>query len=137
MIKKAKVNWIEKFRLEGQTDNGKTVLMDSGENTIAASPAQLLLQALAGCTMMDCVLIFTKARKHLEKFWIDVEADEMEAFPKAYGKIHLTYHIVSNDITAEDAERAIKLSEEKYCRVHYMLSGKVELSSSFVIEAES
>lgn len=137
MIKKAKVNWIEKYRLEGQTDTGKTVLMDSGENAVAASPAQLIMQALAGCTMMDCVLIFSRARKNLKRFWIEVEADEMEPFPKAFTKIHLTYHIVSNDITEADTERAIKLSEKEYCRVHYMLSGKVELSSSFVIEKES
>lgn len=134
MTKKATINWIEKFSLEGKTDKGQTVLMDSGEKAIAASPAELLLQSLAGCTMMDCVLIFMKARKNILKFRIDVDAEEVEENPKVYSSIHLTYHIVSDDISNSDAQRAISLSEEKYCRVHAMLSPKVKLTSSFVIE---
>lgn len=136
MIKKATVNWIDGFRLEGKTDNGMTVQMDTGENATAVSPAQLILQSLAGCTMMDCYLIFSKARKNIKKFWVDIEAEEVETQPKVFKSIHLTYNIISDDITDADAERAIKLSEEKYCRVHAMLSGKVNLSSSYKINKE-
>jgi putative redox protein len=131
MNKKAKVNWIEGNRLEGFTDNDLLVKMDSGENAMAASPAQLILQALAGCTMMDCVLIIKKSRKNLEKFWVDVNADEAATHPKVYTKIHLTYNFISPDLDNETTERAIKLSEEKFCRVHAMLAGSCELSSSY------
>ncbi len=137
MIKKAKVDWLEGYRLEGHTDNEKIVLMDSGEHATAASPAQLLLQSLAGCTMMDCVLIFTKARKHLKKFNVDIEAEEAEAIPRVYKKIHLKYNIESDDLNPEDVKRAIELSEEKYCRVHAMLDGKVELTSSFILNGKN
>lgn len=133
MTKTARVNWVENFKLEGHTDNGKTVLMDSGENTVDASPAQLLLQALAGCTMMDCVLIITKARKKIEKFWIDVTAEEADEHPKIYTKIHVTYNFAGNDLDTATIERAIKLSEEKYCRVHAMLSKSSEITSSYNI----
>ena len=37
MIKTAKVTWIDGFRVEGITDNEKTVIMDTGENAVAAS----------------------------------------------------------------------------------------------------
>lgn len=84
MKKSAIINWIEGYKLEGLTDNGKTVLMDTGENSTAASPAQLLLLSLAGCTMMDCVLIITKSRKTLEKFRVEVEAEEAETHPKVF-----------------------------------------------------
>lgn len=131
MIKKATVNWIEGYKLEGLTDNGKTVIMDTGENAAAASPAQLLLQSLAGCTMMDCVLIIAKSRKKLEKFWVDVEADEAETHPKIYTKIHLTYNFIGKDLDAPTVERAIKLSEETYCRVHAMLNSKAKITSSY------
>ena len=137
MKKKATVNWIEGYRLEGITSNNLSVMMDTGENAIAPSPAQLILQALAGCTMMDCVLIITKARKKLEKFWIDVETEEAETHPKVYTKIHLIYNFVSPDLDAATAERAINLSEEKYCRVHAMLVKSAELSSSYKINPKS
>ena len=130
---KAKVNWIEDYKLEGETDNGKKVLMDSGEDAADASPAQLVLQALAGCTMMDCVLILSKGRKKIEKFWVDVDAVEAEGFPKVFTKIYLTYNIQGTGLTTANVERAIKLSEEKYCRVHAMLAGKVYITSSFNI----
>jgi len=131
MIKKASVNWIEGYKLEGLTDNGKKVTMDTGENASAASPAQLLLQALAGCTMMDCVLIISKSRKKLEKFWVDVEAEEAESHPRIYTKIHLAYNFIGKDLDAATVERAIKLSEETYCRVHAMLNVKAKITSSY------
>jgi len=128
---KAKVNWIKDYQLKGETDSGQKVLMGTGENAIAASPAQLVLQALAGCSMMDCVLILTKSRKHIEKFWVDVDAEEAEEYPKIFTKIHLRYNIKGKDLSGKDVERAINLSEKKYCRVHAMLEGKVNITSSY------
>jgi putative redox protein len=124
-------------RSEGTTDNGKTVFMDSGENASAASPAQLILHALAGCTMMDCVSIITKSRKTLEKFWVDIEAEEAETHPKVFKSINLIYNFVSEDLDEKTAERAIQLSEEKYCRVYSMLKSSVKLSCSFNINKKS
>ncbi|MBZ0202073.1 MAG: OsmC family protein [Ignavibacteria bacterium] len=131
MTKTARVDWIEGYKLKGTTENNQTVLMDSGENAAAASPAQLLLQALAGCTMMDCALIIGKSRKKIEKFWIDVSAEEASEHPRVYTKIHLTYNFTGSELEAATIERAIKLSEEKYCRVHAMLHTSVEITSSY------
>ncbi len=131
MVKKATINWIEGYKLEGLTNNGKKVIMDTGENAVAASPAQLLLQSLAGCTMMDCVLIIAKSHKKLEKFWVDVEAEEAETHPKIYTKIHLTYNFIGKDLDEATVEKAIKLSEDTYCRVHTMLKAKAEITSSY------
>ncbi len=131
MTKHARVDWIEGYKLEGKTDNGKTVLMDSGENATAASPAQLLLQSLAGCTMMDCVLIIGKSRKKLEKFWVEVTAEEADEHPKVFTKMHVTYNFTGSELDAATIERAIKLSEEKYCRVHAMLSKSSIITSSY------
>jgi putative redox protein len=131
MIKTARVNWIRDFKLEGITDNNQVVEMDTGQNATAASPAQLLLQSLAGCTMMDCVPIIAKSRKKLLKFWIDIEAEEAEEHPKVFTKIHMTYHFIGTDLEPALIERAIKLSEEKYCRVHAMLCASVTLTSSY------
>lgn len=137
MNKKAKVNWIEAYKLEGITDNNLSVKMDTGENATAASPAQLILQALAGCTLMDCVLVISKSRKKLDKFWIDVDAEEAETNPRIFTKIHLTYNFFGPDLDENTVERAIKLSEEKYCRVHAMLSKTTVITSSYNINRYS
>ena len=128
---KARINWIENYKLEGLTENLKTVNMDTGADASAASPAQLVLQALAGCTMMDCFLIISKSRKKIDKFWIDVDAEEAETHPKIFTRIHLTYNFTGKDLDRDVVERAIKLSEEKYCRVHAMLNKSAVLTSSY------
>ena len=109
MIKTAKVKWIEDFRLEGLTDNNLEVKMDSGPKAVAAFPAQLFLQALAGCTMMYCVLIIHRSRKKLLKFWIDVEAEEAEEHPKIFTKIHMTYNFIGADLDTALIERAMPM----------------------------
>ena len=131
MTKSARVDWIEGYKLEGKTENGKTVLMDSGEKAMAASPAQLLLQALAGCTMMDCGLIIGKARKKIDKFWVDITAEEADEHPRVFTKMHVTYNFTGNELDSAVVERAIKLSEEKYCRVHAMLAKSSVITSSY------
>ncbi|MCI0449174.1 MAG: OsmC family protein [Chlorobi bacterium] len=131
MTKTATIKWIKNNKLTGYTDNNQIVDMDSGENAEAASQAQLLLQSLAGCTMLDCVLIITKARKKLEKFWVDLKAEEAETHPKVFTNIKLTYNFVGEDLDEATIERAIKLSEEKYCRVHAMLQKSAKITSSY------
>jgi len=131
MTKTAIVKWIDYYKLEGHTDNNQVVYMDSGEKATAASPAQLLLQSLAGCTMLDCVLIISKARKKLEKFWVDLEAEEAENHPRVFTNIRLTYNFIGSDLDETTVERAIKLSEEKYCRVHAMLHNSANITSSY------
>ena len=71
--------------------------------------------------MMDIVMIIEKSRKKIEKFWIDMEAEEAEEYPKVYTKIHITYNLEGKELNPALIERAINLSEEKYCRVHAML----------------
>ena len=127
---KAKVCWIKNFELEGHTNSGHTVKMDTGEHAIAASPAELLLQSLAGCSMMDCVLIISKSRKNFKNFWVDVEAEEAETYPRVYKKIHLSYNFISNELGDAVIERAIKLSHEKYCKVYAMLHNSVDITYS-------
>ncbi|MCX7877689.1 MAG: OsmC family protein [Ignavibacteria bacterium] len=133
----ASIKQIEGFRLEGLTHNNKKVVMDKAEGGEEASPAQLLLMSLGGCTMMDCIHIITKARKKIEKFEIKIEAEEAETFPKVYTHIHLTYIFQGEELDSALIERAIKLSEEKYCRVHAMLNEKVKITSSYILNEET
>src|SRR4030095_3876903 len=128
---KAKVNWVKNFELEGHTNSGHIVKMDTGQYASAASPAELLLQSLAGCSMMDCILIITKCRKKISSFWVDVEAEEAETCPKVYKRIHLTYNFISDELDDAAIERAIKLSREKYCKIYAMLHNCVAINFSF------
>lgn len=138
-IAKAKVEWIEKDYLVGTTERGVKVTMESAPEGVTPrgpTPKEMVLHALAGCTLIDVVSIVLKSRRHLEKCWVDAEAEVADELPRAYKKIHLKYFFKSDDLTAAVAERAIELSREKYCSVSAMLKGNVEITWEYRIEPQ-
>lgn len=133
---KTKVNWITKFYLEGETDTGHAVKMDSaaaGNVTKGPTPKELLLQALAGCTMMDVAVILEKSRKQVEKFWVDIDAELANEHPKVFTKIHLKYNFIGKDLDDNSVKRAIDLSREKYCAIYNVLKNSVDITYSYEI----
>jgi putative redox protein len=131
---KTKINWVNGFKLEGETESGHTLTMDSaaGGNTPAGpTPKELVLQALGGCTMMDVVLILQKSRKLLEKFWIEIDSEIAESHPRVFTKIHLTYNFIGKALDNNTIERAINLSRDKYCAVFNLIKDKAEISYSY------
>lgn len=138
----SKVNAVVK-QLEGITFAGKTnsnnwVMMDGpadfGGSGAAIRPKELLLLALGGCTGSDVASILQKKRIKLDGFEMNIEADMTEEHPKVYTKINVEYVFYGKDIKAADVERAIELSQTKYCGVTAMLEKAMEITHSYRIE---
>jgi putative redox protein len=51
-----------------------------------------------------------------------------------FTKIHVTYVVKGKGIKPAALERAIKLSEEKYCSISAMVKGTATITTSFRIE---
>jgi putative redox protein len=137
---KAKVHWKEKLHLEGETETGHKVIMDSvpgGGNSLGPSPKELVLQGLAGCTMMDVAVILQKQRKELKKFRIDLEAELANQHPKIFTNINLKYNFVSSNLDEETARKAIELSRDKYCAVYNMLNKAANITYTLEITEDS
>jgi putative redox protein len=134
---KTKLNWIENFHLEGETDTGHKVPMDSGpagKQTAGPTPKELVLQGLAGCTMMDVVLILQRQRKNIKKFWIDVDCELATEHPKVFSRINVGYNFLSDNLDEGTAKNAIELSREKYCAVYNMLKKTAEITYTINIK---
>jgi len=133
---KTTTNWIENLHLEGETDTGHTVPMDSNplDATYGPTPKELVLQGLAGCTMMDVISILKKQRKNIEKFFIDVDAELATEHPKVFTKINVGYNFISSDLDEETARKAIELSRETYCAIYNMLKKATEISYTINIK---
>jgi putative redox protein len=80
-------------------------------------PKELMLVALAGCTGMDVISILKKMRVEVEDFHVDVEAEVTEEHPKHYTSMHIIYSFKGTNLEKEKLEKAIELSQEKYCGV--------------------
>lgn len=101
--------------------NDHEIVIDDNEGDTGPRPKALLLSSLAGCTGMDIVSILEKMHVEFSEFSMDVEADLTEEHPKVYSEIRLTYKIKVAVDDQEKVQKAVKLSEEKYCGVSAML----------------
>lgn len=97
-------------------------------------PKGLLLSALGGCTGMDVVSILAKMRIPLDSFRVEVEAPLTEDHPKVYAAIHVRYVFRGKDLPMDKLERAVQLSQERYCGVSAMLAKAAPITHEIVVE---
>jgi putative redox protein len=138
--KKAFVSQIGKnsITFAGRTDSKHWLLMDGpesfGGSDAGIRPKELLLLSLAGCTGSDVASILAKKRIALEGFDMNVTAEETEEHPKVFASMHVEYVFRGKGIAAKDVERAIELSQTRYCGVTAMFQKAMELTHSYRIE---
>ncbi len=80
-------------------------------------PKLLVLTALSGCSGMDVVSMLNKMHVFFSGFKIYVEGTLTDDHPKYYKDIHVIYEFSGKDLAKDKIEKAVKLSQEKYCGV--------------------
>jgi putative redox protein len=107
---------------------------DIGGNNLGPRPKQLLLAGLIGCTGIDVMSILKKMKVQLDDCIIKVEADNTEEHPRVYENIHLTYIFKGKNLPRKSLEKAVSLSQEKYCGVSAMLKKATSITYDIIIE---
>jgi putative redox protein len=102
----------------------------------ASRPMELLLISLGSCTGSDVASILQKKRIPLEGIDIIVKGNREESHPKVFTKIHVEYIFYGRKIDEKDLERAIDLSQNKYCPVIAMLKKSCEITHSYKVKIE-
>lgn len=135
--KKAYLKQVKGITFIGKTDSNHWITLDGPENfggsNAGLRPKELLLLALAGCTASDVVTILEKKKVKLDDFEINITAQVQEEHPQVYTKIDLEYVFYGDNIQKEAVERAIELSQTKYCSVTAMLQKAIEIKHSYRI----
>jgi len=108
---------------------------EHGGTGAGPSPMQTVLIALAGCTGMDVVSILRKMRAPLDGLTISVSAERAAEHPKVFTRIHLRYEFSGRALLREQVEKAVSLSQEKYCSVAAMLRHSAEITYEVAIAA--
>ena len=138
VVKTALVRQVQGITFAGNTDSNHWVVMDGprefGGSNAGTRPKELLLLALGGCTASDVIPILEKKRVELNGFEIRITAEQRDEHPQVFTKIHLEYVFRGDGIRPQDVERAIELSETKYCSVSAMLRPAVPITWSYRIE---
>jgi putative redox protein len=110
---------------------------DYGGSLAGSTPKELLLMALAGCTSSDVIPILKKKRVPLEGYEVFVKGVERQEHPKIFTEIHVEYVFYGEGINPADVERAIELSDTKYCSVSAILKASVPIKHTYRIESRS
>ncbi len=118
-----------------ENDRGHQVAIDNKavDNPQGASPMELLLMGVAGCSSIDIISILNKQKVAFDSLEIDVdgERDDKPA-PSLFTKIHATVR-VSGSVKAEKIYRAAHLSFTKYCSVSLTLAATAKISFSVIV----
>lgn len=126
-----KINWLEKMAFKADV-MGQEIIMDAaksvGGQERGPKPKPLLLTALAGCTGMDVVSILKKMKVEVDDFNIIVEGELTDEHPITYKKMHVIYEFKGKDLPLKKLEKAVRLSDEKYCGVSAMYKKAIELT---------
>ena len=130
----AKLRRVDGLNFNVEVAGGRRIQLNSAEDMgDAFTPMELFLVALAGCTAMDVQWILEKQRQKVEGLEVSVRGVRREEDPTYYEKIYLEYSVRGESIRKDAVERAIRLSQEKYCSVKAMIKETVKTRITYTI----
>lgn len=133
------VKWAGDMAFQTTVD-GHSLLLDAspsnGGHKTGPRPKPLLLASLAGCTGMDVISILKKMKVELTAFNVRAEGTLNEEHPKYFTEIHLIYEFTGDNIPLEKVQRAIELSQEKYCGVSATLKKAIPVTYEIKINKD-
>ena len=133
-----KVNWSGDMSFDAEV-NGFNIKLDAAEavggKNKGPRPKPFLLVALGGCTGMDVVSILKKMRVEFEAFDMEITGELTDEHPKYYHTMNLKYIFRGKDLPMAKLEKAVNLSQERYCGVSAML-GKVATINTEIVVAD-
>ena len=136
--KRVKLEWVSSRMFVGTDHLGNSTAIgyfreDEPEGG-GINPSDMLLLSAAACSAYDVVQILEKAKEPLEDLKVEIAADQSQQPPYPYVTLHFNY-LVKGDVDPRKMERAMELSEEKYCSVLATIKPNLEFTSEYRIEA--
>lgn len=127
---------IDKHSLVAKGESNHWVTIDDKPefgHDAGSSPMELMLISIAACNAMDIISILKKHRAKLSNLELEVDGNRRDEHPRIYTDIHIKYLLTGKDLKKKDVERAITLSEEKYCSAIGMVKNTATISSEYEI----
>ena len=136
----AKVIWKGRMTFTGEAESGYTIPLGTdpavGGDSDGLRPLELLAIGLAGCTAMDVISILQKKRQDVTDFEVKVHAERAAEHPKVFTHILVEYLITGREVEPAAVERAIELSETKYCPAQAMLAKACTIEHKYTLIEE-
>jgi putative redox protein len=134
----ARVRWNKGLSFSGEAEGGQSVRL-GGEASTASDeegfrPMEMIAIGIAGCTAMDVISILTKKRQKVTQFEVQIHTQRAQDHPKVFTEINLEYVVAGDHVEESAVQRAIQLSEERYCPAIAMFRQVAPVSFTYRIE---
>jgi putative redox protein len=126
---------VDGLHFVGATPSGHTIDLDSNVEgpPAAATPMELQLVALGGCTAMDTISILRKMRQDVTAYDVRLTSERAVEHPRVYTSIVMIHEFRGRDLSEAQVHRAIQLTMIRYCPVFAMLYPKVGIRERYAI----
>lgn len=115
-----------------------TISLDSapefGGHELGVNPKGLMMVALGGCTGMDVISLLNKMKVVPDYFNVKVEGITADEHPKKFLEMKVIYEFKGKELDYSKIEKAVKLSQEKYCGVKASYENSIKMSYEIVIQ---
>lgn len=127
------------MRFDVETGSGAAIRLDmaagEGGEGAGAQPMEMLLVGLAGCAGMSNLLILRNRKQDVRAYEIHIHGERAAAHPRIFTEITVEHVITGKEITPAVVERAMELTEQKYCGASVMLEKTAHISHTYRIIA--
>lgn len=134
------MEWKGDLTFEATAPSGVPFVMDASHDEDSApkgpTPLEVMVGSLAACSAVDVVGILAKKRQVIESYRIEVvgERPEPGTYPRPFTALTVRHIVKGKDLDPAAVERAVSLSDEKYCSVAATLRQNPTISTEIVIE---
>ena len=133
----AKIFWVEGALFVAEAGSGHTITMDGspdvGGRNLAARPMEVVLLGMGGCTAIDVVSMLKKQRQDIEGVEVSLVAERADEHPKVFNQVKLVYTVRGRKLSKALVERAVALSDEKYCSATAMVRKSANITHEVVL----
>ena len=133
-VNKATLTWDKELIFVGRTNRGYEVEYDAQQQW-GCSPTETLLLSVAGCMGIDMVSFLKKMKCEISSYRMDIVGERNPTPPQYYTSIDMIIDVKGGGLTAKKIERAISLSQEKYCSVYHSLRKDMKVKVEYTFES--
>jgi putative redox protein len=137
VIMKARISWVRERMFVGESGSGHAQVLGRADGpdgrSLCPSPMELVLMGMGGCTAFDVVEILEKSRQPVEGCVAALEAERAPEPPRVFTRVHVHFTVTGRGLDPAKVERAIKLSQEKYCSASIMIAKTATITHNYEI----
>jgi putative redox protein len=137
MTNTAKVSWVDGALFVAEGGSGHTITMDGaadiGGRNLASRPMEVMLMGMGGCTAIDVVSMLKKQRQDIEGVEVSLSGERATEHPMVYTEVKLVYTVRGRKLNRALVERAVSLSDEKYCSATAMFKRTAKVTHEVVL----